>query len=510
MRLKQHINLNKTLVLIVVMYSLVLTSIAQGQIFNTSGSVLSVNGIVSFHDDLTVANGNDFLTYNSSIILARGNVTVSTDSIINIGRTTITNTIQKNISGTVVSDRLDVTSGSKVSFATGINIVQVIDSFVLDGIIKTGLNNLIIGKSITNPGKIFRTNGHVNGNIRRWFGASTNPSEESSIFPFGGDAVAVGTYYYAPSTIKFTTAPTTGGHLTSKHTISAPNNVFVNLTDGAVALPIVSEMNIWQHEITNGLSGGAYTISVQTDSIQGVTDVAQLRLAKRATELSAWTIEGTHIPGSGSVENPLVQRSGLTTFSQFAITSPVINPLPVELLSFTATCEDDYVGVKWVTESEINADYFTLESSHNGFDWTIIDQQQANGTTFIQNDYFHNDSARNSMLTYYRLKQFDLDGALSLEKIIMSTCQFNNDISFGLYPNPNNGDFNVIISSPFQQSAQLGVFSSEGKLIYNKKLDLIFGENLFPIAMESISTGIYFVHLTIGTEVVIQKVIINN
>ncbi|MBP5983981.1 MAG: T9SS type A sorting domain-containing protein [Fluviicola sp.] len=509
MKLRQLILISKNQVLVVLMCCFGFKSIAQGQIFNTAGSVLSVNGTVSFHDNLTVANGNDFETYTSTRVLAKGNIAVTADSIENIGRTTITNTSQKTISGTLVCNRMDVTSGTAVSFASGINIVQVIDSLVLDGIIKTGLNNLIIGKSITNTGKIFRTNGHVNGNIRRWFGASTNSSVESSIFPFGGDAVTAGTYYYAPSTIKFTTAPSTGGHLTSKHTISAPNNVFVNLTDGSVALPQLSEMNIWQHEVTSGLSGGVYTISVQTDSIQGVTDVTQLRLAKRASELAAWTIQGTHIAGSGSVDNPLVQRSGLTTFSQFAITSPVINPLPVELLSFTATCEDDYVGVKWVTESEINADYFTLESSHNGFDWTVVNQQQANGTTFLQNDYFYNDSARNSALTYYRLKQFDLDGALSLEKIIVSSCEFSNEISFGLYPNPNNGDFNITVSSPFQKSAQIAIYSSEGKLIQNKNVDLIFGENLFPISLESISTGIYFVHLTIGTEIVIQKVSIN-
>jgi hypothetical protein len=509
MKLKQLLLISKNQVLVVLMVCFGLMSIAQGQIFNTAGSVLSVNGIVSFHDNLTVANGNDFLTYNTSRILAKGDVTVSADSIINIGRTTITNTAQKNISGTVVSDRLDVTSGSEVSFATGINIVQVVDSLVLNGIIKTGLNNLIIGKSITNTGKIFRTNGHVNGNIRRWFGASTNSSEESSIFPFGGDAVTNGTYYYAPSTIKFTTAPTTGGHLTSKHTISAPNNVFVNLSDGAVALPIVSEMNIWQHEITNGLSGGTYTISVQTDSIQGVTDVTQLRIAKRASELTAWAIEGMHVAGSGSVDNPLVQRSGLTTFSQFAITSPVVNPLPVELLSFTATCEDGYVGLEWVTESELNAAYFSIESSNDGINWQLINQQQANGTTFIQNNYFYNDSTRNTNLTYYRLKQFDLDGALSLEKIIVSTCEFDNEISFGLYPNPNNGDFNVTVTSPLQKSAQITIYSSEGKLIQNKNVDLTFGENLFPIYLDSISTGIYFVQLTLGSENFIQKVSIN-
>lgn len=509
MKLSRLVNLKAIFLTLLVNAILLSCSYGQGQIYNTSGSILSVNGVVSFHDDLTVANGNDFVSYTTTRALAKGNITVTTDSIENIGRTSITNTAQKTISGTFTTKRLDVTSGSAVSFASGVNIVQVIDSLKLDGIIKTGLNTLTIGASVLNTGKIFRNSGHINGNIKRWFGATTNSTEESSIFPFGGDAISAGTYYYAPSTIKFTSAPTIGGNLTSKHTISAPNNVFVNLTDGSVALPQLSEMNIWQHEITNGLSGGVYTISAQTDSIQGVNDVTQLRLAKRANELSAWTIQGTHIAGSGSNENPLVQRSGLTTFSQFAITSPAVNPLPVELLSYTATCEDEYVGLKWVTESEINADYFTLESSLDGFAWQQINQQQANGTTFIQHTYTYNDSTRNASVVYYRLRQYDLDGNLSLEKIIASNCKVNNDFSVGLYPNPSNGVFNVIINSTTQKAAQISVFSPDGKLVEDKTIQLIFGENLFPISLESRSTGIYFVTVNIGSETFIQKVSVN-
>ncbi len=509
MKLNRLENLKKVFLIVLVNIMLFSFSYGQGQIFNSSGSILSINGVVSFHGDLTVANGNDFVSYATTRALAKGNITITNDSIENIGRTTITNTAQKTISGTFTTKRLDVTTGSAVSFATGINIVQVIDSLNLDGIIKTGLNTLTIGESVSNPGKIFRNAGHINGSIKRWFGATTNSTEESSIFPFGGDAITTGTFYYAPSTIKFTTAPTTGGNLTSKHIISAPNNIFVNLTDGAVALPILSEMNIWQHEITNGLSGGVYTISAQTDSIQGVTDVTQLRLAKRANEMSAWTIQGTHIPGSGSVDNPLVQRAGLTTFSQFAITSPAVNPLPVDLSSYTAKCNDEYVEIKWVTESEINADFFTLESSLDGFTWQQINQQQANGTTFNQQTYFYNDSTRYASVVYYRLRQYDLDGNLSLDKIIASNCIFSNDFSFELYPNPNNGNFNVAIHSNTLKNAQIRIYTSDGKLVEDINLLLNVGTNLFPLTLTKVETGIYFAHLTIGTESFINKVSVN-
>ena len=49
----------------------------------------------------------------------------------------------------------------------------------------------------------------------------------------------------------------------------------------------------------------------------------------------------------------------------------------------------------------------------------------------------------------------------------------------------------------------------DGKLVEANRASLILGENLFPISLENSATGIYFVHVNIGTETFIQKVSIN-
>ena len=47
-------------------------------------------------------------------------------------------------------------------------------------------------------------------------------------------------------------------------------------------------------------------------------------------------------------------------------------PLPVELISFSAHCNNDVVTVNWQTASETNNNYFTLESSIDGVTWVTV------------------------------------------------------------------------------------------------------------------------------------------
>ncbi|MBR4115005.1 MAG: hypothetical protein IKK40_03260 [Bacteroidales bacterium] len=53
-----------------------------------------------------------------------------------------------------------------------------------------------------------------------------------------------------------------------------------------------------------------------------------------------------------------------------AISSSISSLLPIELTSFTATATNNGFVFNWITASEENNDYFTLEYSINGVDFT--------------------------------------------------------------------------------------------------------------------------------------------
>jgi L1 cell adhesion molecule like protein len=79
LKLNRLENLKKVFLIVLVNIMLFSFSYGQGQIFNSSGSILSINGVVSFHGDLTVANGNDFVSYATTRALAKGNITITND-----------------------------------------------------------------------------------------------------------------------------------------------------------------------------------------------------------------------------------------------------------------------------------------------------------------------------------------------------------------------------------------------------------------------------------------------
>lgn len=93
-------------------------------------------------------------------------------------------------------------------------------------------------------------------------------------------------------------------------------------------------------------------------------------------------------------------------------------PLPIEILSFDVYKKDGHNYINWVTLTELNNDYFSLERSDDGFSWSEI--YRVNGfessSTPILYEYKDYTFYRNS-LNYYRLKQTDLDGTYKFFEI---------------------------------------------------------------------------------------------
>lgn len=72
----------------------------------------------------------------------------------------------------------------------------------------------------------------------------------------------------------------------------------------------------------------------------------------------------------------------------------------------------------WYTESEQNNDYFTVERSTDGENWTTISKKQSIGNTPNKTEYKHEDyTFSNKEHNYYRLSQTDKNGVTQVLKI---------------------------------------------------------------------------------------------
>jgi hypothetical protein len=83
--------------------------------------------------------------------------------------------------------------------------------------------------------------------------------------------------------------------------------------------------------------------------------------------------------------------------------------LPIELILFEGEKGN---LLTWSTASELNNDYFILESSVDGVEWKPVATLNGSGTSMTENNYqFTDNYFVPDTINYYRLSQVDFDGA---------------------------------------------------------------------------------------------------
>lgn len=162
-----------------------------------------------------------------------------------------------------------------------------------------------------------------------------------------------------------------------------------------------------------------------------------------------------------------VNKQGLVSAAA-AFTLPVTAPLPVELVDFTATAQNGAAHLRWVTASEQNCDYFTVERSFNGTTFATVTQLSGQGTKPTATTYAVTDtggSAGTSLLgqVYYRLRQVDASGTAYYSGVRTVLFSPTAPAEVSCYPNPTSG--RLYLKLPVAGGAHLAVYSAAGALV---------------------------------------------
>lgn len=75
-----------------------------------------------------------------------------------------------------------------------------------------------------------------------------------------------------------------------------------------------------------------------------------------------------------------------------------------------------------------------------------------------------------------------------------------------LYPNPNDGKFNLNFNLKNRGDAEVTVYDMQGKQVYSEKLSNFAGEYNKPIDISSNAKGIYFVKIQQGNHTQVKKI----
>lgn len=181
-------------------------------------------------------------------------------------------------------------------------------------------------------------------------------------------------------------------------------------------------------------------------------------------------------------------------------------PLPIELLSFTGKSTPSGNQLNWITATELNNDFFTLERSENGKDFYSITEVAGAGNSTTIKKYLFLDRNVDEGLFYYRLKQTDFDGQFSYSSTIAINRLKLQDL-FTIAPNPVQGAFVLRVNDSGLMPYDVRIINAVGQEVLSLKNQT---EREISIDCISFQDGIYTLAILIDQQTTVKKLIVNH
>ncbi|MDH5399054.1 MAG: hypothetical protein OEX02_12965 [Cyclobacteriaceae bacterium] len=255
---------------------------------------------------------------------------------------------------------------------------------------------------------------------------------------------------------------------------------------------------------------GSITVEVGTDlNISGSMNVTGDFTGDNDTDfdVSGTVTIGGNLHTEGGSE---LIGSGTVTVGGCTGHNPVCNDsqLPIKILYFEAIVisEKCAVELNWATVEEENFDYFSVERSVDGINYSKIGEVKGNGWSQEIITYFFTDVTPVAGRAYYRLKSIDFDGYVEYHRI--EKVDYTGYIKlFSVYPNPViNGDFKINLSRNPEGVGKLVLLNVLGREVYSLSLKPgVLEYNIF----DFIQKGLFYLRVDLsGVETYTEKVLV--
>ncbi len=314
---------------------------------------------------------------------------------------------------------------------------------------------------------------HTSGPVRKI-------GDDAFTFPIGKNN------NYAPASISAPTLST--DHFTAEYFGTDPQPSYDrSLKD--ITLNNISACEYWIIDRTNGTSNVTVDLSWNTPRSCGVGSLADLRVAR--WDGTMWKDHGNGGTTGNTTAGTVVTSTAVTSFSPFTLASTsLLNPLPIELLSFTATPNRKVVDLFWQTATEINNDFFTIERSKDGEHFSTLKTVDGAGNSNALINYSDQDTQPLEGISYYRLKQTDFDGNYSYSTIVSVNFNSNDNIVANIFPNPAFNELTLSLNN--NQTCTVSIYNMLGERVLQQQ----FNENIIHINIQDIAKGVYSIAIS--------------
>ena len=150
---------------------------------------------------------------------------------------------------------------------------------------------------------------------------------------------------------------------------------------------------------------------------------------------------------------------------------------------------DGTVLIRWVTISEHNNVYFSIEHSADGVHYTEIGKVSSLGNTAVGFNYQFIDSKPGIGKNFYRLGMIDIANKHKYSEIKLVQVNDNAQTSFSVFPNPAVNSVSIKLNTKDNEELKVEIYNAAG----NKELTrtCIIRNQKTELNIEDLKTGIY-------------------
>lgn len=461
-----------------------------GTMYISSGTIVAAEGSFT-----TTAAGN---TENGGDFYLKGNWTNNGTYTTNTGKVTFWGNNAQTINGTATTIYYNAEvnkSSNGVTLNTNTNVSNIVT--LTNGALDLNSKTLTIQNAATTG--IGYTNGFIisedvdNSSKVQWNIGSTTGAH---VIPFGTAASD-----FIPLTLNLTAG--TIGNVTASTFPTAANNLpYPSAPDNVLLIrDIYGNDNsantvdrFWQID-KSGATGTLTTTFTYTDAEAPSNGEAGLQAQRYGTAYNGWDAA---VPfQTSNIGLNTVTAPGIITYGPYTL-SQSSNPLPVELLLFSAIPDKQKnVVVSWVTASEQNSSFFTIERSKDAINFEGIENVKAAGNTTIKQYYKTLDKKPFAGISYYRLKQVDFNGNFTYSQTRKVNLDENQITTLSIFPSPAVSTVYFYLNNITEsvQKFKINLFDATGKLV---KVGEYYNDSNNTITLErgNLLPGMYFVKMT--------------
>lgn len=322
--------------------------------------------------------------------------------------------------------------------------------------------------------------------------ASTNLPQTSAVF---SNITIIGPYRGNPNpAVAVAPGFRRGARLRRNTALKIFNSIFMDYATGLFIDGMAAKVNGYNGVLKYknnivALAGPAQRVA-EDDSTRAVfSDPANANDSLSTTEGVLTTPYDFSNPDYRPAANSLALRN-------FSFTDQT---LPISLVRVNGRTVNNKHIISWETATETNNSGFDVQRSEDGVNFTsigFIPSKASNGNSNLTIQYSFTDTKTFDGKSYYRLKQTDKDGRITLSSILVLSLSKSTLLTVAsIYPNPAKNVLNLSIVSPSAQKITVKMSDAFGRILNQRTLGVSAGSNVYNLNVQSLPSGNYYVNI---------------